>query len=343
MTYTSIKALCTQAAIEATQASVLAQLTQSKLKTTKQGKPFLELSFTDSSGSIKLNIWDNDPNYEALAELPPESCLCLSATWLQNEYGMNAHYLKARSLEESEREQLFCADEQLRAKQEKDWSIILSSIESMSEPRLQALCRLLLAEQGDRYRRSAAARNYHHARRGGLVEHVSGMLRSIDGLCLAYPELHRDLLIAGAIFHDCGKMWENNYPETSFAMPYTEVGELLGHIPIGIEYINTLWARMSKSEEATQWAQLKPSNQEVKLHLLHLIASHHGEIAFGSPVVPKTPEAHILHFVENIDAKMEMMRDCYASSAQLGNKIFARRMPLNGNAVSPLPPTADSP
>lgn len=119
-------------------------------------------------------------------------------------------------------------------------------------------------------------------------------------------------------------------------MPFDERGEMLGHITIGIELVNALWRKVLATEPATTWATLHPTSEDVRLHLLHLLASHHGELQFGSPVVPKTREAWALHYVDNLDAKMEMMTQAYATSRQLGPRIQERVWPLPGNLVAPL-------
>jgi 3'-5' exoribonuclease len=119
-------------------------------------------------------------------------------------------------------------------------------------------------------------------------------------------------------------------------MPYSEYGELLGHIPIGIEVVNTLWRKLLAEPGAEAWGALSPSSEQVRLHLLHLIAAHHGAMEFGSPVVPKTPEAHALHYIDNLDAKLEMIFSGYGQSAQLAPRIFERVRPLPGNLVLPL-------
>ena len=142
---------------------------------------------------------------------------------------------------------------------------------------------------GDRFRRTAAAKRNHHARRGGLVEHVAQMMRSAAALSPVYAELNRDLLLAGVLFHDCGKLWENTYPEHGFAQILSIHGEMMGHIPLGIELVNKLWRDLMDSPEAAAWADLKPTTEETRLHLLHLIGSHHGEYEFGSPVLPALP------------------------------------------------------
>jgi 3'-5' exoribonuclease len=199
------------------------------------------------------------------------------------------------------------------------------------------LAELFLQDYGERYRRAAAARSNHHARRGGLVEHVAQMLRAALALAEVYP-VNRDLLVAGVLFHDAGKLWENGLPAEGFQMPYDERGELLGHITIGIELLNALWRKLMGREDAKLWAGLLPSSEDVRLHLLHLVAAHHGELQFGSPVPPKTPEAWMLHFVDNIDAKWEMLQAGYANAKRLAPRIQERVWPLPGNLVAPLPP-----
>jgi len=162
-------------------------------------------------------------------------------------------------------------------------------------------------------------------------------MRSANALCPVYPELNRDLMLAGVLFHDCGKLWENTYPEQGFNQIHSSTGELLGHIPLGIELVNKLWRDMMETPEAAAWADLKPPTEETRLHLLHLIGSHHGEYEFGSPVLPRTPEAFALHYIDNLDAKLEMVRDGYSNSQEIAPGIFERVFPLPTNLVRPLP------
>ncbi len=337
MNWSNIKQLCTQAALSPTQGSVFAQLTQKTERQTKQGKPFWELQFSDVSSSMTLKIWDNSPVFEQANILKLEECFELTAQWQQNSCGMDVSQLSLRPLTPAETDLLFAGDADLLAKQEADWTTITDALASIRDPRLNKLCALTIKLHGERYRRAAAARGFHHARRGGLVEHVAGMLRATDAICIAYPQLNRDLIVAGAFFHDSGKMWENNYPEQSLSMPYSELGELMGHITLGIELINGIWKQMMAQPEAEEWKSLQPSSGQVRLHLLHMIASHHGEIAYGSPVVPKTPEAMMLHYIDNIDAKMEMFAGGYETSPELGPRVYQRKAPLQGNLVTPLP------
>ena len=112
---------------------------------------------------------------------------------------------------------------------------------------------------------------------------------------------------------------------------------MLGHISLGIEVINRLWAYVYTDERKQAWAELSPPSEQVRMHLLHLVAAHHGSLEFGSPVVPKTPEAYALNHADDMDAKMEMFRGAYETSPLLANRIRQRKAPLPGNVLEPLP------
>jgi len=137
------------------------------------------------------------------------------------------------------------------------------------------------------------------------------------------------------LFHDCGKLWENQMPENGFNMSYDERGELMGHISIGLELVNSLWRKIGV-ENASVWKDLVPASEDVRLHLLHLIGAHHGEPEFGSPVSPKTPEAMALHYIDNLDARLEMFAAGYTTAKPLAARIFDRVRPLPGNLVKSL-------
>ncbi len=317
-------------------AAILAQLQSRNSRTTKGGKPYLELAFADSTGNFSLKIWSDSPHYEAAEKLAENAIVRLEAEWTQNQYGVNPNHLAWFHLDENAIADFLAGDHRIRAKQERDYADIAHLCESMSDPRLHALCAHFLSQMGDRFRRTAAAKKNHHARRGGLVEHVAQMMRSAAVLCPVYPELNRDLMLAGVLFHDCGKLWENSYPEDGFAQIHSIHGEMLGHIPLGIELVNKLWNDLVASPQAEDWKSLKPSTEMTRLHLLHLIGSHHGQHEFGSPVLPRTPEAFALHYIDNLDAKMEMLRDAYAQFNEIAPGIYDRVFPLPTNLVRPL-------
>jgi len=318
-------------------ALVNAQLQARAVKTTKGGKPYFDLTFADSTGSLDLKVWSDTPLYSEAENLPLNTIVRLEGEWTQNQYGVNGSGVSWARLDDVAIANFLAGDPVTRDKQEKDFKEITALCESMSDPRLKRLVAYFFEKMGDRFRRTAAARKNHHARRGGLVEHVAQMMRSADAICGVYPELNRDLMISGVLFHDCGKLWENSYPEDGFGQIHSKYGEMLGHIPLGIELVNKLWHDLLDSSEFEDFSESKPATEDVRIHLLHLIGSHHGSMEFGSPVLPKTPEAHALHYIDNLDAKMEMLRDAYQNATELAPGIYNKVFPLPANLVKPLP------
>lgn len=317
-------------------------------KDTREGKPFWELGLADAAAKLTLRAWSDAPAF-AFCESATGGCFVeISGAFVNNGgYGLDAKRWSARELTADERDRLLAGSPEVNSRQAADFAFIMEKVGAIADPRLRGLAELFLAEHGPRFRRAAAARANHHARRGGLVEHTAQMLRAALALAGAYPSLNAGLLTTAVLFHDCGKLWENALPADGFTMPFDERGELLGHITIGIELLNKLWPRLLATPEAAAWSALTPANEDVRLHLLHLIASHHGSLEFGSPVPPKTPEAWVLHYVDNLDAKLEMLTAAYASSRRLAPRIQERVWPLPGNLVAPLAnlqvPPSDSP
>lgn len=336
MTLLTISSLRQQAGETPLSAAVLAQVQSCSLRSTKNGKPYLELSFADATGNASIKIWSDSPIYPEAENLKSNDVVRIEAKWISGAYGLDAKDAAFAKPDHASLDDFFRGDPILKEKQDADYAAIEHLCASITDPRLHALCRLFLDQHGDRFRRTAAAKKNHHARRGGLVEHVAQMMRSADALCPVYPEINRDLLLSAVLFHDCGKLWENTYPEHGFAQMLTIHGELLGHIPLGIELVNKLWRDLIESEQTPPWSNLHPSNDLVRTHLLHLIGSHHGELQFGSPVLPRTPEAFALHFIDNLDAKMEMVRQGYANSEEIAPQIHDRVFPLPANLVKPL-------
>ena len=157
-------------------------------------------------------------------------------------------------------------------------------------------------EIAERYRNAPAAKTLHHAYIGGLLDHVVSLFRSCDLVCRNYPQINRDLLLTGAFLHDIGKIHELTY-NRSFS--YTTRGQLLGHMIIELEMLQ---AKLGK---------LPDFPPELKTLLEHLIISHHGQYDFGSPKLPMFPEALMLHYLDDLDSKMEAMRAHFEREAGL--------------------------
>lgn len=317
-------------------ASFDAQLERRAERETKAGKPFYEITLVDGTGDLKLKVWENRPQFRALDDIADGTLLRVSGDWTQNQYGVDSGKWDMRLLNDDEAKQFLAGDAETCARQDADWSDILEMTGGIADPRLRGICAVFIRRYEKKFRRAAAARKNHHARRGGLVEHVAQMMRSAHAVCSVYTTLNRDLLTAGVLFHDCGKIWENNYPDVGFTQPFNLHGEMLGHIPLGIEVLNALWREMTESGDTDGWEALEPGSEDVRLHLLHLIASHHGAYEWGSPTLPRTPEAMALHYIDNLDAKYEMMRLGYESSPELAPGIQEKRFPLPASLVKPL-------
>lgn len=318
------------------EARVQGQIESLAQKETKEGKPYWELIFADAEAKFTLRAWSDSPGYKACSALERGGFLEINGEFSVSSFGVESKNWTCRDLEPEEREALLGGPPELREKQRRDWEWIEKCAASIGDPRLHAVCAAFFREFGARFRRTAAARKNHHARRGGLVEHTAQMLRTADAVAGVYPRLNRDLLIAGTLFHDCGKLWENALPEDGFHMGYDERGEMMGHIPIAVELLNRLWRAVESLPENAGWKKHAPRSESVRLHLIHLILSHHGEMQFGSPVCPRTPEAFALHHIDNLDAKLEMIFTAYQNNAELAPGIFERAWPLPGNPVSPL-------
>src|SRR3989440_775203 len=265
-------------------ARVHVQVESAAPKFTREQKPYCELSLADACDRMTLRVWSDHPAYKACSSLTDESFIELTGEFnSHSQFGLEAQKWTVRPLTPQEKSELLQGPTELRQKQTGDWKFIVETTAKISDPRLRSLCDAFLKEFGERFRRTAAARKYHHARRGGLVEHTAQMMRSATALAPLYPQLNGDLLVAGILFHDCGKLWENALPENGFVMSYDELGELVGHISIGIEVVNALWRRLSV-ENSESWKNYSPPSEDVRVHLLHLIGAHHGEQQFGSPV-----------------------------------------------------------
>src|SRR5213595_242292 len=317
-------------------ARVHVQVESAASKLTREQQPYCELSLADACDRMTLRVWSDHPAYKTCSALTDQNFIELTGEFHRHsQYGLEARKWTVRPLTDQEKSELLQGPADLRAKQAADYKFIAQTIQTIADPRLRALCEAFLKEWGDRFRRTAAARNYHHARRGGLVEHTAQMMRVARAIAPLYPDLNLDLLLAGILFHDSGKLWENALPENGFVMNYDELGELMGHISIGVELVNALWRRLSV-ENADAWKNLSPVSEDVRMHLLHLIGAHHGELGFGSPVAPKTPEAMALHYIDNLDARLEMFAAGYTTAKPLAARIFDRVRPLPGNLVKPL-------
>jgi 3'-5' exoribonuclease len=200
----------------------------------------------------------------------------------------------------------------------------------LTNPHLRGLAECFLMDQDfvRNFCRAPAGIRNHHAFLGGLLEHVVTLLDAADRLAPLYPDVDRDLLLMGVFLHDIGKVRELSYDR---AFAYTDEGQLIGHLVIGVEILNE---QVRRVPDLTG----EPFPTELLLRLKHLILSHHGTYEFGSPKLPMTPEAIALHHLDNFDAKVhsftrDIREDHNATSAWTPfNQSLQRRLFKGGAA-----------
>jgi 3'-5' exoribonuclease len=303
-------------------------------KTTAKGAPYLDVEIGDVSAVASLKFWQDTQAFRVLREGGGGGGFYrLGGEFFKGDYGLECTDPRLDPMGDLEIEDFLAGGEEGREETGKKLDYIDSVIQSMKVDALRIFMGDLLNKETIRKRlaRSAAARRNHHARRGGLLDHTVSMLKVAQAVAPCYPNVVPDLLFAGVICHDLGKIVENDTGE-GFVPKLNLGGELLGHINIAIEILNRAW----KDASSAQPDVFSGAGAElIRQHLLHLVASHHGTKEWGSPVTPKTPEAILLHGIDNMDAKMEMLEDVYgANNSQ--NGIHEGGRLLGGSVITPL-------
>jgi 3'-5' exoribonuclease len=272
-----------------------------QVKAKKNGEPYLALTLADRTGQVEAKMWDNVEEF--IDAFEQEDFLKIKG--LVNKY-KNRFQLTIHKLRRMEEAEIDFTD--YLPKTTKDigelWRTLTEFVATFQNPHLKALVELFMAdaEIAERYRNAPAAKTLHHAYIGGLLDHVVSLFRSCDLMCRNYPQINRDLLLTGAFLHDIGKTQELTYNR---AFSYTTRGQLLGHMIIELEMLQA------------KLAQLPGFPAELKALLEHLIISHHGQYEFGSPKLPMFPEALMLHYLDDLDSKMEAMRAHFQREAEL--------------------------
>jgi 3'-5' exoribonuclease len=267
-------------------------VTFKQLRSRKDGGQYMAVTLGDSTGQIESRMWDNFADIAAAFEEGDVVKVRAEVCRYNGRLQLNLEKLRPATAEEFE-----LADYVPHTRKDVGelWSALVRSVDSFSDPWLQALVRSFIDDPAfaAAFREAPAAKSLHHAWLGGLLEHVVSLL-GICGLAAAhYPEINRDLLLTGVILHDVGKLEELRWG-TSFE--YTLAGQLVGHITMGIAMIEK------------KLATLPGFPPELRLLVEHMVLSHHGKLEFGSPKVPMIAEAVLLHYLDDLDAKMHTMR-----------------------------------
>ena len=263
-----------------------------QVKPKKSGEPYLALTLSDRTGTLDAKMWDGVPETMALFEQDDFVKIRGLINKYNGRFQLTIH--KLRKLEDHEIE---FGD--FLPKTSKDveqlWARVAEYVESFTDPHLKALLKAFMADEeiAKAYKNAPAAKTLHHAFIGGLLDHVVSLMTSCDLVLRNYPHLNRDLVLSGVFLHDIGKIHELAYAR-SFS--YTTDGQLLGHMIIELEMLHK------------KLAGLPDFPPQLKTLIEHLIISHHGQYEFGSPKLPMFPEALLLHYMDDLDSKIESMR-----------------------------------
>lgn len=265
---------------------------------TKAGKAYESLILQDKTGTLDAKIWD--PNSQGIDEFEALDYVDVMGDVTSFQGALQLNVKRVRKVQEGEydpKDYLPVSDKDI----DQMYAELVGFIQEMKNSYLKQLLSSFFIEDKDfekRFKFHSAAKSVHHGFVGGLLEHTLSVTKLCNYYTQAYPMLHKDLLLAAAMFHDIGKLEElSEFP----ANDYTDEGQLLGHIMIGAEMVG---------ERIRTIPGFPP---RLANELKHCILSHHGELEYGSPKKPAIAEAVALSFADNTDAKMQTIKELFAS------------------------------
>jgi len=281
-----------------------------EIRSTKDGKPYLAVRLGDRTGVVAARVWDlPDPAVGETEELGAFEAGDFVKVQARVELYREQPQLRLEKVRRARPEEVEWAD--FFARTEKDVEGMYAELRELAagvgNPYLRALLLSVLddAEIAAKLKQAPGAKTMHHAYLGGLLEHIVSLCRLCQVVAGHYKTLDLDLLLAGAILHDLGKLDELSYPRANGearAFDYTTPGRLLGHIVLALEVVNAKMAAIPGFPE------------ELRRLVQHLVVSHHGQLEFGSPVVPQFREAVVLHYLDDLDSKLEAVEASLAAA-----------------------------
>ncbi len=257
-----------------------------------KGNDYVDMNLTDRTGEINCKIWNWDPDAEA-----PEAGQPVKVRGTVHEYNgrLQLRVEKWRTATAGDPVDMNALVPCAPLSPEEMTREIRETLESFTNEDLKKLTSGMLKIAGEKLAWFPAAQRMHHAERSGLLHHTTDMLRLAKALLEIYPWLNRDLLLAGVIIHDLGKIEEMKSDKTGNVTDYTRDGQLLGHLVRGITNLNRAAAEAGVTGEPV-------------VLLEHMLLSHHGESEYGSPKPPMFAEAEALHWIDIMDARMNTMK-----------------------------------
>jgi len=280
-------------------------------KIARTGSAYLDLELRDSSGVVRAKLWDCDRH-----NLEFEVEDIVEVDGVVEDYQGTAQ-IRVRKISKCSLEEVDLSDYLPRSRRDpaEMYATLMDRLRRVPQGPLRVLLLSIMEDPvvSEKYKTAPAAVSYHHAFLGGLLEHVLSLVQLGDQVCDHYDFVRRDLLLAGLVLHDIGKIAELSF---SGGFRYSTRGQLLGHISIGLEMVQE------------KMRQIPDFPAELKDQLEHIILSHHGKAEFGSPKEPMFPEALLLHFLDEIDSKLQAMRAQYAADQDRPGDWTARNPAL---------------
>lgn len=263
---------------------------------TRNGKPYDNLILQDKTGTLDGKVWD--PNSGGIADYDEMDFIEVYGEVIS--YNNNLQ-LNIRQIRKAYEDEYVVSDYMPTSEKSADgmYAELMSYVKQIDNPYLRQIVEYYFVNDAvfvKRFKGHSAAKTVHHGFAGGLLEHTLSVVKFCEYMLGAYPILHKDLLYAAAICHDIGKTKElSSFPEND----YTDDGQLLGHIVIGVEMIS----------EAVR--SIPDCPEKLVSELKHCVVAHHGELEYGSPKKPALAEALALNFADCTDAKMQTLTEIF--------------------------------
>ncbi len=287
--------------LEANRTFTASFLVRSKeIREKKTGEPYLSLSLCDRTGEIEAKMWDNVS--EVMDAFDRDDFVKVKGLIqiYHNRPQFTVHKMRRLADTEVDFADYFPSSSRDTAEM---WRELRAIVGAMPDPHLRALVEAVLddPEIAQRYQKAPAAKQIHHAWLGGLLEHVLSLCH-LSRVTADHYRVDLSLLLAGVVLHDVGKIYELSY-DRSFG--YTTEGQLLGHMVMGLRIV---------SDKLRNLPDFPP---RLRTLVEHMIVSHHGRLEFGSPKLPQFMEALLLHYLDDMDSKMQCMRTLIEQDRQV--------------------------
>lgn len=310
------------AAEDSVQSTFLIQSKERRIA--RNGNPYLDLDLRDATGVIRAKLWDCDRH---VMDFDVDDVVRVVG---EVEDFQGTAQIRIRKIGRCAAEEIDLRDYFPRSSRDPEemFAALLARLQELPQGPLRSLLLAILEDPAiaEGFKLAPAAMSYHHAYLGGLLEHVLSLVELGDGVCEHYASLRKDLVLAGLVLHDLGKIEELSYTR---GFRYTTRGQLVGHISIGLDIVRGKMKEIADFPEA------------LKVQIEHIMLSHHGQLEFGSPKVPVFPEALVVHYLDDLDSKLASMRAQYAADKDRPGEWTARNPALRRELLKPPADPAD--